>query len=247
MLIYLPCSGGTANADPSVPCNEETDTWLWNDPNLGWLQCIYIPNMGWTWYHKSPPFPPPCNLSNDGAVWRPGELAWRCNGATGMWRWIRRSTDGAVPGNFVGILKLKGNRYDSATVTATGSQQYDEVSEERTQTVDSAFARADHTPGSAMSSVSIWTGPRPSLGWRLAPGVYRVFFLDYGDSGVYAYTMHRVWNSHGAQNIVAWELGSVTVDGIGNISAATGTMFQSFSAGWATFVLPFAAATTPPR
>ena len=141
--------------------------------------------------------------------------------------------------NYVGLVKLYGNRTDSATVTVTGSQSDGEASEAMTQGVSSGTAKADNE---STGWFQMWTGPR-SNGWKLASGTYDVNWINIG------YSNHTTWlNPSG--DCMTWtiptstNLGTVTINTSGNITGGAGTYYMSYASNWVKFDLPTATANT---
>lgn len=131
--------------------------------------------------------------------------------------------------NYVGVMKVAGNRSDTGTVTVTGDGM--------TQTVSADVARAD---AGASGWFQVWTGARSDNGAKLATGTYDVSWRNvaYGD--------HTTWVVPTA-DCMAWlpgsaSLGTVSINSSGNISSGSGTYFLSYAASWATFDLPTAVA-----
>ena len=142
--------------------------------------------------------------------------------------------------NYVGLMKVYGNRSDTATVTVTGSQSDGEASEAMTQGVSSGTAKADNE---STGWVQVWTGPR-SNGWKLASGTYDVNWKNIG------YSNHTMWLNP-AGDCSSWtlpllttNLGTVSINSSGNIAGGSGPYFMSYASNWAKFDLPTANANT---
>lgn len=146
--------------------------------------------------------------------------------------------------NYVGLMKVYGNRTDTATVTVTGSQSFGESSEAMTQGVSSDIAKADHGANSTSRWFSVWTGAR-SNGWKLAAATYDVNWINVG------YTNHTTW-ANPSGDCMSWtvpstatNLGTVTINSSGNITGGSGaTYFISYASNWAKFSMPLSVANT---
>lgn len=150
--------------------------------------------------------------------------------------------------NYVGYLEVKGNA-DTATVTVTGSQTWNEGSQAMTQSVSSGIAKAnDNSSG----TFTIYTDRIGTTGTKYLQGTLDVNFIPDG------YDNHTTWDNPngdcmswligGATGVV--KLGTVTMTTsapLGRIASATGHL--SLSSNRATYDLPEATAivNTSPR
>lgn len=127
--------------------------------------------------------------------------------------------------NYVGLMKVTGNRADTGTVTVTGNQPANDPSEAMTQSVSSGIAKADRAQKTA-GNFSVWAGERTDNGWQLDAGTYDLNWFNGGSTtDGYGYTNHTTWNNP-LGDCMTWnvpvaqvsKLGSVVIDSAGNIT-----------------------------
>lgn len=133
--------------------------------------------------------------------------------------------------NYVGLMKVYGNRSDSQTVTVTGHDEFDAPSEAGVQSVSPEMARADAGVSSSTRWFKVWTGPDPATGWELATGTYEVNLVNVG------YSDHFTLSNSCATWTVpstAVNLGTVHITD-GTIDGAAGTYNLGYASNWAQF------------
>lgn len=144
--------------------------------------------------------------------------------------------------NFVGVMKVIGNRADSETATVTGSQSFGETSEAMTQSVSAGVAKADSGLTSTARWFKVWTGAA-SNGWQLATATYDVNWINVG------YSTHTQW-ANPTGDCMSWtvpstaaNLGTVHITN-GTIDGAAGTYNLGYASNWAQFKMPNSVANT---